>query len=185
MKRFNRFINEAKITNPIKITNILYDYKEKTITFEETIKLLLKETSDIDYLLLKSYDYYDLIKYFLEKGANPNYILKSPTIICWVAYNSIDDNKLDSIKILIEYGAKLNNFKKDLKIDLNPLTYIFNYENNINSLIYFLEHDAEINDWIIDKINENLPDAIPTLKKYYPIEYKEYMKNKNIKKFNI
>ena len=54
---------------------------------------------------------YDLLKRELENGLDPNSTdnnnIDSPLII-WMSFNSYDDNFLESIKLLIYYGADIN-----------------------------------------------------------------------------
>jgi len=187
MKKYNNFItekiNEWSVNEIHKIVQL---YNNRKIDFDTTIQKLEDTKIDISFILLKFYQHYDVIKYCLEKGADPNYQEESwsSTILSWVTYNSRNDEWLESVKILVEYGANINFSPSNNDDYALTLTVRPNY-NNSGIVSYLLEKGSDISEENVKDILEYLPDVIPALEKYHPILLRKVKKGIQIKRFKI
>jgi len=178
MKHIKTF-EESRYSIIQEIEDIILDYEYDDIDFDTAITELNKLNSINDVLLL-SWRHYDIIKYYLKLGADPNYKQQS-TLLSWVTHNS-PKKELDIIKILLKYGADINSY--DSILYYTPLYYSIKETYKIDTIKYLLDHGAILYDEIIEDIKKyDKSDILELLKDNK--QYILYLKKHQAKKFNL
>ena len=177
---------ESRYSITQEIEDIILDYEYGDINFDTAISELNKLNSINDVLLL-SWKHYDIIKFCLKLGADPNYRKQSP-LISWVTHNS-PKRELDIIKILLKYGADINLYDSSV-LYYTPLYYAIKETYKIDTIKYLLEHGAILYDGIIEEImkynksdRSDKTDILELIKN--DKQYILYLKKQKAKKFKL
>ena len=173
------------------IADKLNKYYQNDINQEEIYKAI-DNCSDLDVYSVNTIKHYtalqfainkndvDIVEYLLKKGANPN----QPSIVnLYPLFSAVDFENIKIVKLLIEYGANPNIRSFNLE---TPLLLSFK-----KSYIHIIEYLLPITDWtivnkkgydIFDYMDDNYKKKII---KEYPEKYEKYLREKEMKKFNI
>ena len=198
--KFKLFENNDEM---IKMSNLIYNQDI------ESIKKMIADGYDINATdkynnncldIAFLHRRYDMFKFFFNLGADVNNVEKN-TINSGesLLYRIIKDLKMT---ILIKstytyFDLLITSEKLDVNAGMSPLYLAIrklNFINKndrykmINVINKLIEKDVDLyldGDSLIDILIEIQPDYIYVFESLFPDKYYEYMKNKNMKKFNI
>jgi len=189
MKNYISYINESRINH--------FDFKynrkiDKTLRKKLAFyfknggepELLSNDSQNMPFVwYLMINNEYKLLKLFFKNGGEPDKQYRKTYPIFYCATNG----KLEIFKLLLDNGSDLNTKKDDSPL----MNYILMSHNSNDKKIKMVESLIEHGyDWSIKDINDlTFLDHINAYTFYiitkYPEKYKEYLKQKQVKKFKI